>query len=186
MTSVREKGVPSTRKFSMADSVSNDNIGPTELSYKERDTPERCDTVSLAAHESTESASGTQVGTVASHSSPAFFVNIDNNTDTENSTAIELKCPHCSIVFKSQGEIDIHIREKHPADEITESSSCSSDDEESIDDESDSDFVPSGPTPNQDKPVKGFQCSSCGTSFTRQENLKRHLFRFRRCRTLER
>lgn len=184
MTSVREKGVPSTRKSSMADSVSNDNNGPTEPSYEERDTPERCETISLAAHENTESTSGMQVS-LTGHSSPAYFVNMDNNTDTENSTAIELKCPHCSIVCKSQAEIDIHIREKHPAYEIAKRSSCSSD-EESIDGESDSDFVPTGPTPDKDNPVKDFQCSSCGTGFTRKENLKRHLFRFRRCRTLER
>ena len=168
----------------MADSVSNDNNGPIEPNYEERDPPERCDTISLAAHESTESASGLQV-TVANHSSPAFSVNMDNNADVENITAIELKCPHCSIVSKSQGEIDIHIREKHPADEIVERSSCSSD-EESIDDESDPNFVPSGPNPEQEDSVKGLQSSSCGTGFTRKENLKRHLFRFRRCRTRER
>ena len=168
----------------MADSVSNDNNGPIEPSYEERDTPERCDTISLAVDESTESASDLQV-TVASHSSPAFFVNVDNNADAGNSSAIEMRCPHCSKVSKSQGEIDIHIREKHPADDIAERSSCSSD-EESIDDESDPDFVPSGPTPDQEDSVKGLQCSSCGMGFTRKENLKRHLFRFRRCRTRER
>lgn len=112
MTSEGEDEVPSTRNSSMAGSVSSDSIGLTDPSYEEKDTPERSDTNSLGAHESTESACDIQV-TVAGHSSPTFSVNMDNNADTRNSPAGELKCPHFSTVSKSQSEIDIHIREKH-------------------------------------------------------------------------
>jgi len=80
LTSESGEEVPSNRKSSIAGSVSNDNNGLTEPSYEERGTPGECDTISLGAHKRTQSASDIQV-TAAGHSSPAFFVNMDNNAD---------------------------------------------------------------------------------------------------------
>ena len=102
MISEGENEIPPTRNSSMACSISNDIIGLTDPSYEEKDTPGGSDTNNLR------------------HSSPAFFVNMDNDADTGNSNAGQLKCPHYSTVSKSQSEIDIHIREKHRADEIAQ------------------------------------------------------------------
>lgn len=174
----------------MAGFISNNNLGLTTTSYRQKDTHEGIpsDAESLTAHKNKETAPNQVVVSAGYNSSASRSLNKDNSADTGiNPAEVVVNFPHCSTVFKSQSEIDIHIHEKHPEaiaegrlqGRRTSGSLHCTDKESNSGFSSSNSFVPSN---NQDTSLTSIQCSSCGKVFSRKDSLKRHLSRFPHCR----